>query len=218
VLDFDEMGAYYEWSMWQVSEVPQLDRAFMVKTARGMHVYFTLLEQLSNMKMPNIDFKAHGYTVGPGSTHPGGFVYRALNEMFFPIVERLSDILPDETLAQASVYNTDYEPVNTAHVHARAPEGEGVSLLDSLDIPSPMERAKSRYKIQDFFPPTKPDRNGFIHVICPFHDDKAPSAWVNIPNQLFGCHSCNMRPMSVIGLYAALGKMPISDAIKEMNK
>jgi hypothetical protein len=140
--------------------------------------------------------------------------------MFFPIVERLSDILPDETLTQASAYNTDYQPVNTAHICARAPEGERdlLSLLDDPAQVSPIERAKSRYKIQDFFPPAKVDRNGFIHVICPFHDDKSPSAWISIPNQLFGCHSCNMRPMSVVGFYAALGKMPISDAIREMNK
>lgn len=216
VLDFDDMEAFYNWSIWQLENVPIMDHAFAVKTSRGMHVYFTLLEQLSNMKMPSIDFKVHGYTVGPGSTHPNNFIYRSLNEMCFPVVERLSDILPDEILAQASIYNNDYE-VNANFSYASPPKGEGIDL-DSVPGLTPMEEAKRRYRIEQFFPSGKVDRGGFVHVICPFHEDKSPSAWVNVKSQLFGCHSCNMRPMSVIGFYAAINKISIKEAIREMSK
>jgi hypothetical protein len=39
-----------------------------------------------------------------------------------------------------------------------------------------------------------------------------------VEKQLFGCHSCNMKPMSVIGLYAAMYTGgDIQQAIKKMR-
>jgi len=237
VLDFDSMDLFYDWQMWALKNCKLLDNAYSVKTSRGVHVYFSLLEETTNKripgkeeianreagiikKLPAIDLKTSGYTIGPHSTHPGGFVYRAISENInFPIVERLSDILPEEILAHANDRSDyDAQPVNTDHI--RAPQGER-DLFDEVDNGpqvSPLERAKNRYKLQDFFPGQKVDRRGFIHVVCPFHADKEPSAWINTKDQLFGCYSCNMRPMSVVGFYAALHKIDIKSAIREMSK
>jgi hypothetical protein len=131
-------------------------------------------------------------------------VYQALSPLYFPIVERLADVVPAEMLEQA--ISADYKPVTPLDC-VSAP---GRDLWDLVDNPtpttgalSPLETIKSTWRIEQFFPGVKPTGK-FMRVICPFHDDKEPSAWVNLEKQLFGCHSCNMKPMSVIGFYAAM--------------
>jgi hypothetical protein len=205
VLDFDDMATWYEWNHWRLEcKSHPLDNAYAVKTSRGVHTYFLLLEERNNLKLPGIDFKTHGYTVGPGSTHPTGHVYQALSPLYFPIVESLADVVPAEMLEQA--ISADYKPVTPLDC-ASAPVRD---LWDLVDNPtpttgalSPLETIKSTWRLEQFFPGIAP-HGKFMRVICPFHDDKEPSAWVNIEKQLFGCHSCNMKPMSVIGFYAAM--------------
>jgi hypothetical protein len=209
VLDFDEMQAWYDWNLWAIDNCRLLDNAYTVKTSRGMHLYFSLLEPRDNLKLPGIDFKTHGYVIGPGSTHPTGHIYEALSPWYLPIVERLEDILPAELLEQAVSMRENYTPIAPVKDCEKAPgvaddiwaEAEQAELFTgSLSI---VDTIKARWKVENFFPGVKPDGK-WLHVLCPFHDDKEPSAWVNLEKQLFGCHSCNMKPMTVIGLYAAL--------------
>jgi len=217
-LDFDTMAAFYEWQLWTLDNTKALDNAYMSKTSRGIHVVFCLLEVLPNMKLPDCDFKTSGYIVGAGSTHPSGHIYKSLRPLYFPIIESLSDVVPAEMLEQATYERDNLAPVAPVQ-NLELPTGdiweqaEQAALLPG--VLTPMERAKSRYRIESFFPGYKPDR-GYLHVLCPFHNDKEPSAWVDLDKQLFGCHKCNMRPLSVIGLYAALKQIDIKQAVKEM--
>jgi hypothetical protein len=220
VLDFDNEQVWYEWNHWRLEQdAHPLDNAYMVKTARGMHVYFILLEARDNLKLPGIDFKTHGYVIGPGSTHPTGALYQAVSPWYLPIVDSLAELVPAEILEQA--VSADYQPVSGMTLPA--PERD---LWDEVDNPSPelftgalsiVDTIKARWRVEQFFPGVKP-AGKWMRVCCPFHDDKEPSAWVNVEKQLFGCHSCNMKPMSVIGLYAALYTGgDIQEAIRKMR-
>jgi hypothetical protein len=83
-LDFDNQEAWEAWNAYRLElDSHPLDNAYMVKTSRGMHVYFILLESRDNLKLPGIDFKTHGYVIGPGSTHPTGAVYEAGHALAF---------------------------------------------------------------------------------------------------------------------------------------
>jgi len=229
VLDFDEMDAFYQWQMWTIDNCRLLDNALRVKTGRGVHIYMHLLEELSNTKMPGIDFKVHGFVIGPGSTHPSGAKYTQMTPFEIPIIEKLADVLPAETLELSTLYSEE-EPIPVNWVNT--PGGVVPASLGALssdpweqaeqgamfDQLSPVERIKSRWRLEAFFPGEKQDRGGYLHVCCPFHQDQQPSAWVNVQRQLFGCHSCNFKPMSVIGFYAALHQVEIKAAIAEMLK
>lgn len=218
VLDFDDMEAFYQWQMWSIDNTKALDTAYMSKTRRGVHVCFSLLETLPNMKLPGIDFKTSGYIVGAGSTHPSGHVYQSLRPLNFPIVEKLSDILPAEIIKHAIDEAQNLQPVKT---HTRAPAGGLFSEIENpvlSDKTSPLEIALSRFPIESFFPGVKVNPRGFGSVNCLFHSPDNQSAWFSVDKQLFGCSRCNFKPMSPVGLFAALYcHGDIKQAVREMS-
>jgi hypothetical protein len=218
-LDFDDMDAWYSWQNWTLdNQILRQRERYMVKTRRGIHFYFHLLEDLHNLKLPGIDFKTSGYCVGPDSTHPSGHIYYAMDTTGFPIVEKLSDIMPAELLTNA--INSDIRPV--IPVTARTSENRLVyDIFEQAEQPmearlSPVDKVRSSWRIETFFPDSKFDSRGFASVNCLFHPRDNCSAWINVDSQLFGCHVCNMKPMTVIGLYAALHQVDIKTAIKSM--
>jgi hypothetical protein len=223
VLDFDDMQSWYDWNMWRLDNTTLLDQAYRVKTNRGVHLYFTLLEERDNLKLPGIDFKTHGYTIGPGCTHPTGSKYAELQaERIFPLVESLEQVVPAELLKMAvtaNYYLTPCEPVGDV-MPAEPLQADLWSLADraadEINLSAP-ERIARRWKIEQFFPAREKTGGFWFAVKCPFHQDDNPSAWINVNTQLFGCHSCNMKPMSVIGLFAALHTGgDVKQAVKRM--
>jgi len=222
VLDFDDMEAFYSWSMWQLDYAPArvMDTAYMSKTRRGVHVCFSLLETLPNMKLPGIDFKTSGYIVGAGSTHPSGHIYQSLRPLNFPIIERLSDILPAEIIKHAIDETQNLQPVKA---HTRTPTEELFSEIEnaielSAGVLSSLEIALSRYPIESFFPGVKVNQRGYGAVNCLFHAPDNVSAWFSVDKQLFGCSRCNFKPMSPVGLFAALYcHGDIKQAVREMS-
>lgn len=218
-LDFDDMDAFYQWQLWTLDNTKALDTAYMSKTRRGVHVVFSLLENLPNMKLEGIDFKTSGYIVGAGSTHPSGHVYQSLRPLHFPIIERLSDVLPAEMIKHAIDDAQNVQPVN------RQQRTPAVSLFDEIENPiigdnlSPLDIALSRYPIESFFPGAKVNARGFGSVNCLFHSPDNTSAWFSVDKQIFGCSRCNFKPMSPVGLFAALychGDIKL--AVREMSQ
>lgn len=214
VLDFDDMQAYYDWQMWTLDNCHLLDRAYSVKTSRGVHLYFSLLEDQHNLKLAGIDFKTSGYVVGPGSVHPSGHIYQAMGPWELPVIERLADIVPADMLKNASM--EDIRPVRCMEDRNAKNAGnfDIYDLAENAVAKSPLERAQNNYHIEDFF--NDATTGDFHPVPCPFHDDAHASAWISVKLQLFGCHSCNMRPMSPVGFYAALHQVDIQTAIRQM--
>jgi hypothetical protein len=224
VLDFDSPESWQSWNLWTLDNCHLLDNAYTVKTRRGAHVYFSLLEDLSNMKMLETDFKSHGYVLGEGSTHPSGHVYTAIKpDMIFPVIEKLSDVIPAEMIKHAIYEEENLKPV-AEFAHPSTPAGDIFSEIEnaaqsSAGALTPLEIALQRYPIESFFPGVKIKPNGIGEVNCLFHSPDNVSAWFSIKTQVFGCHRCNFKPMSSVGLYAALYcSNDIKMAVREMSK
>lgn len=225
VLDFDSPEAWQSWNLWTLDNCKLLDDAYTVKTRRGAHVYFSLLETLPNMKLLETDFKSSGYVLGEGSTHPSGHVYTAIKPALnFPIIERLSDVLPAEMIKHAIDDTQNLKPVTTCE---RTPaESLFAEIERAAEHPagvlSPLEIALQRYPIESFFTGAKVNARGFGSVNCFFVHKGGPdneSAWFNIKSQLFGCSVCNFKPMTSVGLFAALYcQNDIKRAVREMSQ
>jgi hypothetical protein len=116
----------------------------------------------------------------------------------------------------------ELKPVRSIY-HPTAENAEKPAFFDiweeaesaTENIKTPMEKALDKWGIASFFPAVTAG-DDFTPVCCPFHEDSTASAWINTRLNLFGCSSCNMRPMSPVGLYAALHQVEIKQAIKEM--
>lgn len=229
VLDFDDMTAYQMWNDFftntlKCHDVLQLTGdPFMVKSARGVHVYITLLEaDLANQKRLGVDVKIHGYVVGPGCTHPSGTEYQALNHSFyFPDVFSLETILPvdlfpvvagveieNPVIAMAfepPARNTEYDPYQVA------------SLGNTEDL---ITRVKRAVRIESWFSDRRQTSGDgrWWAAKCPFHDDQNPSFWIDAQRQICGCESCRMKPMDAINLFSRMNKISDAIAVSQLAK
>jgi DNA primase len=82
-----------------------------------------------------------------------------------------------------------------------------------------VDQIKEYYRLEDFFPQRSPSGGDFWMTRCPFHDDKNPSFWLNLEEQICDCHAgCMDKPMDVINLYAALNDLTNREAILMLAK
>lgn len=218
VLDFDDTSAYGQWMLWcarQSGFAEYIARnAFRVSSARGVHVYFRLVQPTKNRKLPGIDFKSSGYVVGPGSIHPTGIEYRAnRSDLVLPLVQALSDLLPVALLAQdipsilgATAPTPAPAAVNPWQVVNRTGKYSG-SLVSKI---------KKQLRIEDYLPdavPTSADGRWLI-ARCPLHDDHNPSMWIDTKEQICGCFSgCTDKPLDVINLYSRIHGIDLVNTI-----
>lgn len=206
VLDFDDMTEYITWQLWATKSGGMAayvaQSAYRVASSRGMHVYIRLPHREKNRKAGKIDIKGNGYVLGPGSIHPTGIEYRAMRDSLnFPIVDALSDVLPAALLipSQAST-----SPVN-AWQPAPARPAPGSSLVGKV---------KASYDIETMFPGARSTGKGWLLDLCPFHDDRHPSFWINTRRQICGCFAgCTPKPLDVINLYGRLHGLSNREAI-----
>lgn len=209
VLDFDDHQAYDDWKAWAGD---LLNDAFKVQTNRGVHLYFTLLEERHNCRIGKIDFKKTGYVVGPGSVHPSGKIYTPLNEFNLPEIKTLDQVIP-----------SDWLPLDTelpARIEPKAMDifDEAEDVIDFDE--NLMRHLKDKWPVQEFFPDAQPSERGgrWLVAKCPFHDDHHPSFWIDTKRQICGCWKCNMKPMDSINVYAALHNMDVTQAIRIMAR
>jgi hypothetical protein len=223
VLDFDDLGTYLKWSLWMV-RTGRLTRriaelTYMVRTARGVHVYVRTQQPEQNRKLEGIDIKARGgYVLAPPSIHPSNVPYSILQPGSPMMVEALSDILPAAYLLQHTELPTmvnvpTQKPVSTddpweAINHAPDPKQD---LIDQI---------RASFRIESFFPnATNTGGNRWFMDLCPFHDDKHPSFWIDTTRQICACYGgCTPKPLDVINLYARLHGLSNRDAIFFMAK
>ncbi len=222
IIDFDNMPDFRSWYKWagkdnDVSRAA-LD-AYMVKTNRGVHVYLTSekAHTFRNLHYGGVDVKgAGGYVMLPGSIHPSGFQYEAVDEknLQFPSFERLDQVLPPEILerregalflAQERLPNTEPNP------------------LDILDMPAgkkmTVAQIKARHKIEDFIPVSMRTGANYYVAKCPFHDDSRPSMFVDTAKQICGCLAgCTPVVLDVINLYARMNDISNIQAIEQLSK
>lgn len=224
VVDFDRMQSYIYWKLWcqkkggiarQVAGI-----SYRVQTNRGMHVYIRLPFPEQNRKLDGIDIKAQGgYVLIPPSVHPSGKVYEAINPGA-PImrVSALSDILPMGLLS-AHTELPDFVRIPMTK-NLVAVETDPWKVLDKDDRVGVdmVTKIREHYRIEDFFPDAvETGGSRWRMTRCPFHDDFAPSFWLDVQRQICGCFSgCTTKPLDVINLYGRLYGLSNHDAIKVM--
>ncbi|RJR09976.1 hypothetical protein C4588_04105, partial [Candidatus Parcubacteria bacterium] len=175
--------------------------AFRVSTSRGVHVYMRIDHHERNRKVGNIDIKADGYVLGPGSIHPSGIEYKPLRDVFnFPLISALSDVLPATMLSP--ILSNSASSAWTVITPQATP---GTDLIKKIRVANPIE---------SFFPTAKPSGPGWLMTHCPFHDDQNPSFWINTRKQICGCFAgCTPLPLDSINLFARLHGLNNRDAI-----
>ncbi len=222
VIDFDNMPDFISWFKW-AGEANEISRnaidAYMVKTNRGMHVYLTSKQAhtFRNLHYGGVDVKgAGGYIMLPGSIHPSGFKYEAVDEdnWQFPSFERLDQVLPPEILERrkSAVFLAQERPPFTEP-----------NPLQVLDLPAgkkmTVAQIKARHRIEDFIPISMRTGANFYVAKCPFHDDSRPSMFVDTAKQICGCLAgCTPVVLDVINLYARLHNVSNNEAIDQLSR
>jgi hypothetical protein len=215
VIDFDDMTEYINWQQWATRRgetahmVARL--AYKVKTARGIHVYVRL-PGAANQKIGKIDVKANGYVLGPGSIHPTGAIYTAMQTaLVLPVVGKLSDILPEQEhkLVSPSKPPMPITPLPNPFDVAMQP-----STPVGLDA---VARIKAKFNILDFFPAARSHDGVYYHACCPWHDDKHASLWIDKSKQICKCWACGGKALDVISVYARFNNLDNRSAIQFME-
>jgi hypothetical protein len=218
VIDFDDMAEYQNWLLWcnqrgqQARVVARL--AYRVKTARGMHIYFRMPGAV-NQKINKIDIKANGYVLGPGSIHPTGAVYTAMQSAFImPEVKNLTDILP---APKPGLIMPEKPVINTVQADPADPYEVAMKVTGNHVDNQSIARIKAKFDILAFFPNARSIDNRYYHSICPFHDDQHVSLWIDRRNQVCKCWACMAKAENSIGVYARLNHIDYREAINQMG-
>lgn len=166
-LDFDDELTF---DVWRKGSNENLLNTWIVKTKRGYHVWYILRADPGQSRVfvkgdLEVLLRAKGgYCIVPPSIHYTGKRYHTITNakpMTVDLAAVLSGWSGKEPQERHSVYRA-YIPTSTT------------------------------VKIEDLIPPVAkhPNARGAYLAHCPFHDDKTPSAWINIDEQRFGCNSC----------------------------
>lgn len=212
VIDFDVQEVFDYWLPGFLAQYPS--GTYMVKTRRGVHVYVHTEQPAKNYHGRILDIKAErGYVLIPPSIHPSGYEYQVLLDVPVLQVERLEDVLPEYFMPAPEVSES---VASTRYVTCEDPW----EMADNAGEVDSVQEIRARHSILSLLPDAKPsDRSGRWYVaLCPFHDDKTPSFWIDTQRGLCGCHTCNLRPMDVINLFAKLNKVSNQEAIRILGK
>jgi hypothetical protein len=223
ILDFDDMGKYYKWNLWTLDQADgsDADRAgrhgFRVSSGRGVHVYLRMKGVKQNRHISGLDIKGNGMCLGPGSTHATGKVYGAATEQIvFPVVAGLETVLPEKWM--------DEMTTGEAVVGMNVVERFGVEEKDPFDVISGVGgdlvgMIRKRYKMETMIAGTVQTGEHWFMGLCPFHEDRHPSFWIDSKKQIGNCQRCSFaKPLDVINLYARLNRLGDDQAIRILAK
>jgi hypothetical protein len=201
VIDFDNMDVFNLWySLYPL-------KTFMVKTRRGVHVYLKIQEPTSSLHTQYIDIKAAGgYVLIPPSIHPSGFEYEVFSDAPILSVPLLDEILPGLFIPIKYLDPVDAQP--TAPLDPWIKASNPVQYADGL-----INSIRQKIKIESYFPHAIKSGDHWMKAVCPFHNDKSPSLWIDTRRGLCGCYVCNIKPMDIINLYARLNHTNNHEAI-----
>lgn len=213
VLDFDTIELYAAWVAWSESAgsiaAACQTSTYRVYSARGVHVYLTVDEDVESFQLPGIDIKSKwGYVLAPPSIHPSGHQYRGVGEGIVHC-ERLSDVFPlvkPEPAVIEPITESIVDPWEAA-ANAVVCGGQGA-----------IERIHSRLSVADMLGINLNGRKSVL-VHCPLHNDKNPSMLVYADSHCCCLAGCNEgRQMDIIDLYAALHRITNREAIAILSQ
>jgi hypothetical protein len=214
-LDFDDFDTFALWKSYM--ELMRLPMPYVVLSSRGAHAYISTPARGSNQKRRGVDVKFHGYVVGPGSTHPNGTQYVAVSELRIMPVDNLDVVLPTELFPLVvPVACGHMEPVQIVASHT---EYDAFTLASGCGADL-ISKVKAAVRIESFFPTARRTSGDgrWWAALCPFHEDKNPSLWIDVKRQICGCNACGFKPMDVLNLYAKMHNISESVAVVEMAR
>ena len=233
IIDFDDMNSYRQWEAWAESNSPVarhvLATARMALSARGVHIY-TFCPDAVNLKLPGIDILAdRKYALIPPSIHPTEKRYILLRDSLPACVESIKELFPTEIIDNAisSLPTGQLGSKNTMLPTARYDGNDydpwSLAGRGSTPTQSVIDKIKSHYRIEDFFPKASYSGGGgrWMLTNCPFHNDRNPSLSIDLEAQTCKClssHGCTPLPLDVIGVYAKLHNLTNEQAINEMKE
>jgi hypothetical protein len=203
-LDFDDRALYDQW----LKAVGSLGRTYTEITPRGAHVFFYLKDLYPRVKTvagAEVKFTNRFVLINP-SYHPSGFAYQVVNPLSALLTAGWRDII-------SFLLSDNKEPIKEPKPGRRLPpRGPKTDLLSRLKtVVSVFDLAEEITKLEG---------NGrYWRGLCPFHEDREPSFWVDSVLGLWGCfaHGCKAEGVhDVINLYALYHKLDNREAIRRM--
>jgi hypothetical protein len=223
ILDFDDMKKYYEWNLWTLDQADgsDADRAgrhgFRVSSGRGVHVYLRMKDCKQNRHISGLDIKGNGMCLGPGSTHPNGTVYGVATErMVFPVVAGLETVLPEKWMDEIEMTGVIGDGGFT--------KPDELAEIDPFEVISGVggdrvRQIRRSYRMEEMIDGIVKTGEHWLMGLCPFHEDRHPSFWIDSKKQIGNCQRCCFtKPLDVINLYARMNQLGDDQAIKIMAK
>lgn len=194
-LDFDDQVSYFTWG----DGVNTLTE----KTRRGHHCFVWSDVARSVRVSDTFEIKAGGAVVTVSPSVVAGVTYQVVKALPIKSMD-LSAFLPDLSL------NSEIKK------HSSGKEGADIlakckQYLDILDVAQELQAARGR--------PALRSRDGNKwRGLCPFHDDKRPSYYVDVQAGYFKCSACGVWG-DVLNLYQSLrGLDSVGAAVKELAR
>jgi len=222
VLDFDTFEWFDLWraTMHYLNMNWVVATSFKVITAHGMHVYLRTTERAENSKRiarsAGIDVQAQGrYVVGPGCTHPTGTQYVPVGELHLVEVPNVETILPVDLFPRVTAETAKFNGTMPEFVSTNTECQNDPFAQASMDAMDLISKIKASVRIETLFAGVQRSSvdGRWLKALCPFHDDKHQSAWIDTLRQLAGCQVCGMPPMDVINVFSRMRNISVSAAV-----
>jgi hypothetical protein len=169
VADWDDAQTYL---LWRSSVGASVD-TLIERTARGYHAFFFGLD-LPSATHNHCEFKSTGACMVSPSLHPSGFVYRVIHHAPIASLDAFTArrLFP---FLSGSLLQKSPKPENPI------PSARGLIARIKTAHSTLDEMIASGIILQPAGPNT-------LVGLCPFHDDHAPSLWLNPQSNLWGCN------------------------------
>jgi hypothetical protein len=170
VADWDDEQTYLLWR----SSLGVAVHTLTERTARGYHAFFFSREDLPSASHNHCEFKSTGVCMVSPSRHPSSFVYRVIHHAPIASVDaltarRLFPFLSGSLLQKSPKPENPFPSAGRLIARIKAAR----STLD--------EMIAAGITLRSAGPNT-------LVGLCPFHDDHAPSLWLNPHTNLWGCN------------------------------
>lgn len=206
ILDFDDVTLYESW----VAHHPDESVTYTERTPRGgAHVFADCPTPNGLIWMPGVESKKicliYPSVVDGKQYSRGDYEILTIDEVDF--FSGLS--LPGT--------RTAYILKHAVKKKERMPYGSS-SVIEQIKHHFTVEDVYARYRpaSHDFISKTR-EKDMYLGVLCPFHDDHKPSLTLDLSRQLYSCFSCGAHG-DVINLYMFFENLPLREAIAKMAK
>jgi hypothetical protein len=200
ILDFDNRNLYTQFC----EASPEAAVSYTEFTPRGgAHIFLKFQEQINFEPVKDLELKRIGL-VYPSKV--GGLPYRVGGGVIQQV--NLEEVLYGfGSVKEIGLINSSLP---------RPSHGQIEPIVGAV------AKVKSDWPLREYLtffePKLKLSGSGrWLSGLCPFHDDSHPSLWVDIYNDLWGCHACAAHG-DVINWHSLRKNITVRGAIKDLIK